>query len=1070
MASASADSATSASTKTPAQLMQEKHDAAEAHRASVEEVEDEDDVQHPPPSHHHEEEVNGTGAGNGPMSAKAAGKQKASDKPSVLDTQSEEAFPALGPASKPSRAPGWVASASAKAAPTNGSPALGSRPTSSGAPTPSSTPGIRTPNLAAPGVHGNVLLPGRFRDSFEIDNADLDKNKSIKRVLDDVKKKYNVIITPKSTKFAKGTEFVAEGPKARVTEALMHISKELTVEKQVKLEIPSAVSAQIIGKAGANIKKLESQFNVRVRIERDTRPVVNPEDVKTDVVEIRGHAAQVRQVYEQISNQVKSLQPKVDLPIRGIAPELFPFIAGLHAERLQQLEQERDLRINVPQYHTWEHQPPQRAEADQPLFFAPHGDSHIVISGEQAAALEARVFLEKLADELQKELLLEELAAEQILHPYIVGDRGMDPLKFMEETGCAVILPPSHHDTEDIHIIGPKSKLTAGRNLAEELMSRKHNRAVDLQKHFGDAPQGPERHSRALAQYLQQKAIEREFLKSHNAEIIFPTAPNASVSWNLISNDPQKAMSARNELSKITQAYPTPRLQLVEVDPFFHPHLEQMHADTLKSKLGVHLIVPEDGSDPVVLVYEGPAQEGPFVIPRTKPTKNDLAAFETALQEAQTQLLSSIPHQGISVQDINVPKKYQDKVRRFVNNEPKPASRQTFPVQVDFGSARNGPKPNGAARGSPSEKVYLRGPSEADIAALRSKIEEFLQEAEQDEKERGYTLTVPFPAQFNKNLIGKQGANIKALREKHDVEINTQENGKITIQGPQKKAEACKVEILRLAKQWEDEVNFSIKIDPKYHGMLVGRSGENLQKIQSKVDNTVRIDFPKSSRFSDDASVGDNASEVGGNRGNQPQDEIRIRGPRQKAEKVRDELLSLHQYLVDNSHVATVSVAQGQVASLIGKRGQEMEKLRADTGAQIDIPKPDGSDRVTIQIKGTKQQVDKARQELNKRSKAFDDIEVRTLDVDRKYHRALIGAGGELSFLVCSARKPLTLTQVPTSRALCPKPVALAPVLNMFDSPDKAKNPTLLPSRVPPTSSKASSLPFKHLSMNETIK
>merc|ERR1712000_126181 len=113
---------------------------------------------------------------------------------------------------------------------------------------------------------------------------------------------------------------------------------------------------------------------------------------------------------------------------------------------------------------------------DQRPAFVPHGDNHIVVSGEQAAALEARTILEQLAEELQKELLLEELAAEQILHPYIVGDRGMDPLKFLQETGCAVILPPPEHETEDIHIIGPKDKLGAGRNLAEELMSRKHNR------------------------------------------------------------------------------------------------------------------------------------------------------------------------------------------------------------------------------------------------------------------------------------------------------------------------------------------------------------------------------------------------------------------------------------------------------------------------------------------------------------------------------------------------------------------------------------------------------------------
>ncbi len=999
MATANTDAGSSA-TKTPAQLMQEQHEAAEAkqHSVTVEDAVDEDDVEHPPPPHQHLEAADNTNGNDGVSvpSVKSAGKQKAADKPPILDTQSEEAFPALGPASKapaaPTARPISYANLSAKAAGANGSPALGSRPNASGAPNPSSTPGARVPT-SSPAARAGVLLPGRARDSFEIDSADIDRNKSLPRVLADVKKKYNVNVTTKSANFGRGTAFIAEGPKNQVTQALMHVSKELTLEKEIKLEIPSTVSAQIIGRAGANIKKLEAQFNVRIRIERDTKPVTNPEDVKIDVVQIRGNAAQVRQVHQQISNQVKSLQPKVDLPIREIPPEFYPFIAGRHADRLQQLERDHEVRINVPQYHTWQQQPPPRpAAANRPPAFVPHGDHHIVISGEQASALEARLIIEQLAEELQKELLLEELVGEQILHRYIVGERGMDPLEFLQQTGCIAVLPPPHHETEDYHIIGPRDQLEAGRNLAEQLMSQKYNRAVDLQKHFTDAPQGPERHSKALAQYLQQKAIEREFMNSHGAEIIFPQGNNASSSWNVITDDQKNAVSAGNELRKIAQAFPSSRIGLVEVDPFFHPHLERMHSSKLRDSHGVHMIVPEDGSDPVILVYEGPSQDEPFSIPRSKPSQDDISNFEKALQEAQAAILSNIPHQGISVQDMQVPRKYQEKVKRFVNNEPSPP--QAFPVQVDLGGAKGGSRqPNGASRGSPSEKIYLRGPSETDIGELRRKIEEFLQEAEQDEKERGFTTSFAFPAQYNKNLIGKQGGNIKSLREKHDVEIDTREDGKITIQGPQKKAEACKAEIQRLAKQWEDEVNFSIKIEPKYHGMLVGKGGENLQKIQNKVDNTVRIDFPKAAKISDDASVADTASEAGGNRG-QPHDEIRIRGPRAKAEKVREELLSLHQYLVDNSHTANVSVAQGQIASLIGRRGQEMEKLRADTGAQIDIPKADGSDRVTIQIKGTQQQVQKARQELQKRSKDFDDVVTRELKVDKKYHRALIGTGG----------------------------------------------------------------------------
>ncbi|KAI9872436.1 MAG: hypothetical protein M1823_008171, partial [Watsoniomyces obsoletus] len=191
---------------------------------------------------------------------------------------------------------------------------------------------------------------------------------------------------------------------------------------------------------------------------------------------------------------------------------------------------------------------------------------------------------------------------------------------------------------------------------------------------------------------------------------------------------------------------------------------------------------------------------------------------------------------------------------------------------------------------------------------------------EEDEKERGYNLAFDFPAKYNKNLIGRQGAHINQLRDKHDVQIETKEAGKVKIQGPQKKAEACKAEILRLLKGWEDEVNYVIKVEPKYHGMLVGKNGENLQKIQNKVNNEVRIDFPRVSRVADDASIADTASDVGG-KTPQGADEIRIRGPKAKAEKVKDELLSLKQYLEDNTYTATVSVAQAQIPSLLGRRG-----------------------------------------------------------------------------------------------------------------------------------------------------
>ncbi|RMZ83308.1 hypothetical protein DV738_g1161, partial [Chaetothyriales sp. CBS 135597] len=975
MASSSVD----APVDSPAQQLLHEHEALEAkkandHHVTVEDAVDEDDIQHPPPTHTLPTEATPPAA-NGTLSAKAAGKQKVADKPGVPDTQDEEAFPSLAPAPKPAlRSTGWGANSAVKAAKPNGaSSKTGTSNAQTANPPPSSAPRAHPPVLSS---WGTVNLPGRYRDSFEIDNRDIDRSKTVRKVLEDAKKKYNVVITTQSTGLPGRTAFVAEGTKQQsVTEALMYISKELTVDKTETLNIPVSVSSQIIGRGGANIKKLESQFNVRIQIDKDAKTT----DPDTATVVIKGHSAGVRQVYEQISNQAKALQPTVDLPVRDIPPELFPFLAGPHNSQVQKLQQDRDLQIHIPDFYRRQQTPPTREEGG-PLFI-PHGNSHIHIFGDQAAARQAQADLQLLARQIQEQLVLEELAAEQILHPYIVGDRGVDPLEFSARTGCAIVLPPDHHDSDEVHIIGPRDRIQDGIDYATELMSKKHNRAIDLQKQFQDAPQGHSRHSRALAQYLQRKAIDREFRHSHGAEIMFPSHASSAPAWNVIHDDPTKALAARNELHKIAQAYPTPRIQLVEVDPFFHPHLQALHENSFQN-LGVHMIVPDSGEDAVVLVYEGPRSDSPFSFPRTRPTPSDIQNFERALQQAEAQLKASIPHQGISQSQIHVPQKHYDRVRKFADSYPKPARPNSFPVQVDFGDhyARD-------------DQIFLRGPESSDIADLQKAIEKFLLEVEEEEKERSYTTSFDFPSKFNKNLIGKGGQNINSLREKHDVDIDTRENGKVKIQGPPKKAEACKAEILKTLRQWEDEVNYVIKIDPKYHGMLVGRNGENLRRLQTNTNNLVRIDFPRISKAADDASVGDNASEAGGPR--QAVDEIKIRGPKAKADQVRSELLDLKAYLEENSYTATVSVDSKQIGSLIGRGGQEMEKLRVDTGAQIDIPKGDNGPRTTIQLKGTKQQVEKAKAELQKRAREFDSIVVKTINVDRKHHKTLIGQAGQ---------------------------------------------------------------------------
>ena len=294
----------------------------------------------------------------------------------------------------------------------------------------------------------------------------------------------------------------------------------------------------------------------------------------------------------------------------------------------------------------------------------------------------------------------------------------------------------------------------------------------------------------------------------------------------------------------------------------------------------------------------------------------------------------------------------------------------------------------------------LRGPQDR-LDPVAEKIFAFLEAEKQDELERGFTTSFDFPQKHANYLIGKRGENINKLREEFDVDIQVND-GKVELKGPKAKADAAKSRILAMSKKLDDEATHVLKIRPQYHREMIGAKGSQVNRLQDRYN--VRVQFPRSAQITrDDESVADGASDVGAgskhHRSNQAPDEVVIRGPKKGADEARDELLSLLQYTIDNSHSSVVSVAQSQLPSLIGQGGREMESIREVTGAKIDVPgnreATDPSGRVELKIKGTKKQVEEAKKLLEERAKVFDDSISKLLEVDKKYHKSLIGSGGK---------------------------------------------------------------------------
>ena len=694
-AAATGETSNSAGGLTPAQLLQAKHEAAEKakqipaeyHKASVEDALDDMDLVDGKGKAAAASDVavgntNGLPKSNGDvgeMSETAKGKRKTQDapsKPNVLDTQSEELFPSLGGGPKARAPPGAGAWGKQKAAPSprmapngnmNGLPSVPSAISSgrstpiSGVVTPASPTSYNAQRRNAPSV---VSLPGRHTEQLILLISEIDRSRTLQSVLDDIKRRLRVEIQTRET-LTQGhpsLTFTVSGQVEQVKQAVSRISKELTSRQKVKIEIPSSIRMHIIGKGGKKVDEISKRTGAKVTVGKaDFDPTrLEEDDSSTTVVEIEGDAIATRNAREEIMKIVDAHAVKSNLRLRNIPPEFFPFLAGPHNREIKKMEENKDVLITIPAFHVWQHQPPPRpSRPDERPDFVPHPDMHIQIVGDRAAAHEARSRIERLAEELRQELVLKEQTFLRGQHRFIVGDHGVSPHDFLEDTGCVVILPPSHMDTEDVTVIGPPDKIAGGLDRATALASELLSANVDPRKNIMNAPNGADAHARALAQYFAARGLEEEFQRDHEAHVVFPVSVDTSENWDIFAKDKMSLPKARADLIELIRAHPPSRLTLVEVDPFFHPHLQEQCAPAVRNDFGVHMILPQDeDSNHVMLIYEGPESgNASFRMPRQRPGDAELAAFEEALHQARNQILSIIGDQDISTQQVEIPQK-----------------------------------------------------------------------------------------------------------------------------------------------------------------------------------------------------------------------------------------------------------------------------------------------------------------------------------------------------------------------------------------------------------------------------
>jgi len=154
----------------------------------------------------------------------------------------------------------------------------------------------------------------------------------------------------------------------------------------------------------------------------------------------------------------------------------------------------------------------------------------------------------------------------------------------------------------------------------------------------------------------------------------------------------------------------------------------------------------------------------------------------------------------------------------------------------------------------------------------------------------------------------------------------------------------------------------------------------------------VRIHFPRRDDEEERGSLPDEEKP-------RSADEIVVRGPSKGVKSAVDELKELLEYRLQHSHTAEIEILARGRQRLLKNSGGIVHSLRQDPGhVRIDVPsRPDDESDdsiIVIRVEGTESFVKKAVKEIGSLRDEVRGETTRTLKIDQKHHKGLIGPGG----------------------------------------------------------------------------
>uniref|UniRef100_A0A8B9KCL4 Vigilin n=1 Tax=Astyanax mexicanus TaxID=7994 RepID=A0A8B9KCL4_ASTMX len=607
------------------------------------------------------------------------------------------------------------------------------------------------------------------------------------------------------------------GPKNEVEKCAKFLQKLLVelVESSYSISVPifKQFHKNIIGKGGANIKKIREETNTKIDL-----PTENSD---SEMIVITGKKCNCEAARERILTIQRDLANLKETEVT-IPAKLHNSLIGSKGCLVRSVMEEcGGVHIHFP------------AEGS--------GVDKVTIRGPAGEVERARRQLLQLAEEKQVNNFSIELNAKPEYHKFLIGRGGANIRRVRDRTGARIIFPsPDEPEQERITIVGREEAVRLAQKELETLIKN-----LDV---IEDSMVVDPRHHRYFV--CRRGQVLRELAEEYGGVAVsFPRTGTHSDCVTL-KGARECVTAAKRRIQEIIQDLESQVTVEVVVPQRFHravmgPKGCRIQQITREQEVLIKFPEREESAGMSVcslpLAYAKSAVICLWVVNSAAgdavPRRCDVITVTGRVEKCELARIALLALVPVTV-DVEVP---YDLHRYIIGQKGTGIRKMMEEYEVNIWI----PQPD-----QQSDVIKITG-QEASVErarqALLDRVKE-LQAEQEDRALRSYKLTLSVDPKYHPKIIGRKGAVISQIRKDHDVNVQFPDKGDeqqdlIVIWGYERNVEEAKAAIEQMVAALQEMVSDDVRLDHRVHARIIGARGKAIRKLMEEFKVNTLPDF-----------------------------------------------------------------------------------------------------------------------------------------------------------------------------------------------------------------------------------